>query len=89
LAAAIGQRIRAFREACGLRLEQVAFGSGMTSKGHLSDLEHGRVNPTVSTLRAIAGELGVELVDLVNVGSSPRAALIEASGKVGPELLGR
>ena len=89
MAAAIGQRIRAFREARGLRLEQVAFGSGMTSKGHLSDLEHGRVNPTVSTLRAIAGELGVELVDLVNVGSSPRAALIEASGKVGPELLGR
>jgi len=78
LASLIGRRIRALREAKGLRLEQVAFASGLTSKGHLSDVEHGRVNPTVGTLRSIAEELGVELLDLVNVASEgPRAALVE------------
>jgi transcriptional regulator with XRE-family HTH domain len=90
LAAAIGRRVRTLREARGLRLEQVAFGSGLTSKGHLSDLEHGRVNPTVVTLRAIADELGVSLVDLVNVDAqSPRGALIECSGSVSEPMLRR
>lgn len=90
LAAAIGRRIRAFREARGLRLEQVAFSSGLTSKGHLSDLEHGRVIPTVATLRAVADELGVGLVDIVNVDdTSPRGALIERSREVSRALLGR
>jgi transcriptional regulator with XRE-family HTH domain len=90
LAAAIGGRIRAFREARGLRLEQVAFESGLTSKGHLSDLEHGRVNPTVATLRAVAEQLGVGVVDLVNVDvASPRGRLIERSREVSEDLLGR
>ena len=90
LAAAIGRRIRAFREARGLRLEQVAFESGLTSKGHLSDLEHGRVNPTVATLRAVAEQLGVWVVDLVNVDvEAPRARLIERSRGVPEGVLAR
>ncbi len=90
LAAAIGARIRALREAQGLRLEQLAFESGMTSKGHLSDLEHGRVNPTVTTLRAVAARLGVTLVDLVNVDDpSVRALLIERSRDVSDDTLRR
>jgi transcriptional regulator with XRE-family HTH domain len=90
LAAAIGGRIRAFREARGLRLEQVAFESGLTSKGHLSDLEHGRVNPTVATLRAVAEQLGVWVVDLVNVEpGSLRGRLIERSRDASDEVLAR
>ncbi len=88
MAAAIGAKIRALREAQGLRLEQLAFESGMTSKGHLSDLEHGRVNPTVTTLRGVAARLGVTLVDLVNVDDpSARALLIERSRSVSDDTL--
>jgi transcriptional regulator with XRE-family HTH domain len=90
LAAAIGRRIRAFREARGLRLEQVAFESGLTSKGHLSDLEHGRVNPTVATLRSVAEQFGVGVVDLVNVeAASLRGRLIERSRDASDEVLAR
>lgn len=65
LAASVGQRVRALREARGLTLEKLAFESGLSSKGHLSDLEHGRLMPTVATLRTLAERLGVELMDLV------------------------
>jgi transcriptional regulator with XRE-family HTH domain len=90
LASLIGRRIRALREAKGLRLEQVAFASGLTSKGHLSDVEHGRVNPTVGTLRSIASELGVELLDLVNVDAeAPRGALVERTRQLPEAVLSR
>jgi hypothetical protein len=90
LAAAIGRRIRAFREERGLRLEQVAFAGGLASKGHLSDLEHGRVIPTVTTLRGVAEELGVTLVDLVNVDAGGlRGRLVERSRTAPESLLAR
>jgi hypothetical protein len=90
LAAAIGRRIRGFREEQGLRLEQVAFAGGLASKGHLSDLEHGRVIPTVTTLRGVAEELGVTLMDLVNVDTTGvRAALFERSRALPESLLAR
>lgn len=90
LAAAIGSKIKSLREVRGLKLEQLAFESGMTSKGHLSDLEHGRVNPTVATLRGVAAQLGVGLFDLVNVEDSGlRARLVERSRDVPAEVLAR
>ncbi len=65
LAAAVGRRFREFREQKGWKLETLAFEDGTISKGHLSDLENGRLNPTVSTLKTLAGQLGVQLLDLV------------------------
>ena len=65
LAAAIGLRVRALREAQGYNLEKLAFEGGLSSKGHLSDLEHGRLIPTVGTLQSLATHLGVDLLDLM------------------------
>ncbi len=65
LALAIGQRIRALREEQGLTLEGLAYESELGSKGHLSDLEAGRVMPTVATLKKLADHLGVRLLDIV------------------------
>lgn len=49
-----------------MTLERLAFESEHSSKGHLSDIEHGRVVPTVASLRSIAESLGVLMGDLVN-----------------------
>lgn len=77
LAAVIGQRLRELRRARGLTLAQLAVDSGVASKGHLSDLENGRVLPTVGTLQALASALGVELLDLViSPEQSPRHRLV-------------
>lgn len=66
LSLAVGQRIKQLREEKGLTQEQLAYGSEMGSKGHLSNIEKGLVHPTVHTLKALADCLGVMLVDLVN-----------------------
>jgi transcriptional regulator with XRE-family HTH domain len=77
LAAVIGQRLRDLRRARGLTLAQLAVDSDVASKGHLSDLENGRVLPTVGTLQALASALDVELLDLViSPEQSPRHRLV-------------
>jgi transcriptional regulator with XRE-family HTH domain len=76
-ALAIGQRIKLLREEAGLTLEKLAYEADV-SKGHLSSLERGLVNPTVATLQAIADRLGVLLADLVSDPSgSDRERIIE------------
>ena len=48
------------------------------SRGHLSNIERGLVDPTVTTLRKIADDLGLDLPYLVTFpGESARQALIE------------
>lgn len=80
LARKIGARVRELREEAGLTLEKLAYESELGSKGHLSDLEAGRLRPTVQSLAHLADRLGVELVDLVSAPSSiARAALVERS----------
>ncbi|GGF31437.1 hypothetical transcriptional regulator [Marmoricola endophyticus] len=59
-----GTRIRAIRLAQGLSLSALAAAAGI-GKGTLSELESGRRNPTLDTLYAIAGPLGVPLAHLV------------------------
>jgi transcriptional regulator with XRE-family HTH domain len=89
-AAAIGQRVRALREARGWRLEQLAWSGGRSSKGHLSDLENGRLMPTIASLRGVAHQLGVDVVDLlVDPKQSLRHQLIAASAHLPPATLQR
>jgi transcriptional regulator with XRE-family HTH domain len=64
-ALAIGQRLKLLREEAGLTLEKLAFEADF-SKGHLSNLEHGYVMPTVATLDRLAERLGVLVADIVN-----------------------
>lgn len=50
----------------GLTMEQLAYESELSSKGHLSNIERGLVRPTAHTLGVLAERLGVEIGDLVN-----------------------
>lgn len=63
--AAVGARIRALRTERGLSLSALAAAAGI-GKGSLSELESGRRNPTLDTLYAVAGPLGVPLASLVD-----------------------
>ncbi|MBI2395385.1 MAG: LexA family transcriptional regulator [Deltaproteobacteria bacterium] len=81
----IGERIHELRLEAGLTLEKLAYESELGSKGHLSDLERGLVQPTVGTLAVIARRLGVLLLDLVTfTEDGPRALLVETSRRAPP-----
>src|SRR5215831_8804773 len=59
----IGPRLRAQREYVGLSLRELARRIGV-SASLVSQIERDRVNPSVSTLYALARELGVSMGDL-------------------------
>lgn len=59
-ATAVGRRLRALREARGLSLSALARQAGI-GKATLSGLETGVRNPTLETLYAVTGQLGVPL----------------------------
>ncbi|MDT9591824.1 helix-turn-helix domain-containing protein [Nocardioides zeae] len=67
-AAEVGRRVQELRAARGLSLSALARTAGI-GKASLSELEQGRRNPTLATLYALAGPLGVPLVALV--GEAP------------------
>jgi len=60
----VGRRIRALREEADLKPENVAH-FGDLSKGHVSKVERGLVQPNITTLAVIARVLEVDLLDLV------------------------
>lgn len=72
--------MRGLRLERGKTLEKLAHESGTIAKGHLSDIENGRVRPTTHSLKAIADRLDVDLLDLLNFPQhGTRAALIDAT----------
>ena len=86
----IGLRVAHFRWLRGFTLEELAArcipldgdneDSLGASKGHMSNVEHGLVRPTVHTLQRIANAMGIELVDLVNFPEDgPRSRLIDCT----------
>ncbi|NPA22845.1 MAG: helix-turn-helix domain-containing protein [Crenarchaeota archaeon] len=64
LPALIGRRVSELRKQRGLSLSELARLAGI-SKSTLSELESGKINPTVSTLWSIARALGVGFGELV------------------------
>jgi len=62
---AVGARVRLLRTERGMSLSSLAAAAGI-GKGSLSELETGRRNPTLDTLYALAGPLGVPLASLVD-----------------------
>lgn len=82
LAAVVGERLRAARDARGLSLSALADRAGV-GKGSLSEIEHGLRNPTLSTLYALAGALGVPLATLL----AEQAGSHVASPGIGARLL--
>jgi XRE family transcriptional regulator, regulator of sulfur utilization len=70
----VGGRLRRLRESRGISLSALARSAGI-GKATLSGLELGTRNPTLETLYAVAGALGVPLTALVlEPGARPAAA---------------
>lgn len=83
-AARIGARIRDLRHARGLSLSALASEAGI-GKATLSGLEDGsRGNPTIETLYAVAGRLGVPLAAIL----PDPARSLDAPALVAPEIRG-
>jgi transcriptional regulator with XRE-family HTH domain len=83
----VGNRLRRLREARGISLSALARSAGI-GKATLSGLELGTRNPTLETLYAVAGALGVPLTALVlEPGAPPDAAADVRGAAVTPTLL--
>lgn len=85
-AADVGARVRALRSERGLTLSALARTAGI-GKASLSELEQGRRNPTLATLYAVAGPLGVPLVALL--GDAPGAVVADPGDPGDPGLVAR
>jgi transcriptional regulator with XRE-family HTH domain len=73
--ATLGQRIRHFRTAAGLTLDQLGALAGIAGS-QLSLMENGRREPRLSLLQSIATALGVKVSELLDAEPpTPRAAL--------------
>ena len=79
LARLVGERLRAARRERGLSVGALAAAAGV-GKGSLSEIENGIRNPTLSTLYAVAGALGVPLATLLTdqVGARVTSPGVEA-----------
>ncbi len=62
----ISIKIKFERMKRNLSQDELAFNAGISRAG-LSKIETGKVSPTMDTLEKIAGALGVEFLDLVDV----------------------
>ena len=64
ISAAIGKRIRTFRNAQGISLEELSFKAGLNA-AHLGQIERGLRNPTIETLNRIATALDISFYELI------------------------
>jgi len=62
----LGTRLKQLRRARRLTQEQLAERAGLSYK-FVGEIERGRGNPTLTTLAALSGALGVALSDLLGV----------------------
>jgi transcriptional regulator with XRE-family HTH domain len=90
LARLVGERLRAARQERGLSLGALAEVAHV-GKGSLSEIENGARNPTLGTLYALAGALGVPLATLIADRAGVRVAspgiearLLDVSHEGGP-----
>lgn len=89
LANALGARMRAHRENAATSVRELARRIGV-SPSLISQIEHGRVKPSVETLWRIASELGLSVDSFFSEDERPapaatsdaRAAAVPAAGKV-------
>lgn len=91
----IGPRLRELREARGLSLRALAASSGV-SAALLSQVENGRTEPSVATLRKLATVFDAEVAELFHEPAAPRVqvsrpgertTLTAPAGMVGYERL--
>lgn len=79
--AALGEAVRTARADRGWSVEQLARESGL-SVGIVSQIERGRGNPSLSTMRRLAEALGFELGDLFGATLSRDAVVVAASDRL-------
>jgi transcriptional regulator with XRE-family HTH domain len=79
LARLVGERLRAARQERNLSVGALARAAGV-GKGSLSEIENGARNPTLGTLYALAGALGLPLATLLagRVGARVASPGVEA-----------
>lgn len=75
----VGANILALRKKAGLSLEALANLSGV-SKAMISQVEHGKVNPTIATTWKIATGLGEDFSALIGSGVNERIFYVSKSG---------
>jgi transcriptional regulator with XRE-family HTH domain len=73
LARLVGDRLRTVRKERGLSVGALAAAADI-GKGSLSEIENGARNPTLGTLYALAGALGVPLASLLAARTGTRVA---------------
>lgn len=77
----LGQSIREIRRKQDRSIEEVARQVGIT-KSHLSQIERGKVNPSVNKLWSLADALGIAVADLLNsVSEKKRTCLSSVKAK--------
>ena len=77
----VGERLRAIRTVRRTTLKTVAERAGL-SESFLSQVERGRANASVASLKRIAGALGVSVADLFEPnGSSSRPRVLERANR--------
>jgi DNA-binding XRE family transcriptional regulator len=75
---ALSENLKKIRTSRGLSQRDLANRVGV-SHPRISDIDEGRANPTLSTLEAIAGVLGITVSDLL---AEPSRKTSEKSGKL-------
>ena len=74
----LGYRLRHFRTAASLTLDELAEKVGATAS-HLSMIENGKREPKLSLLTEVVGHLGVEITDLLQPEAPSARAALEIS----------
>ncbi|HZD65219.1 MAG TPA: XRE family transcriptional regulator [Acidimicrobiales bacterium] len=78
---AVARTVRSLRTERAWSIDELQARSGV-SKGALVDLEHGRANPSLTTLVRLAESFGVPLTRLVQVDEEPVVQLVPADRAV-------
>ncbi len=76
----VGERLRAIRRLRHCTLKTVADRSGL-SESFLSQVERGRANASIASLRSIAEALGVSGADLFEPGGPPRPRVLRRADR--------
>src|SRR5215475_16122701 len=79
-APAIGNRVRALREAMGLSLRDLAERSGVSAP-MLSQVERGETSPTLAVAGKIAGGLELTLSQLLRLDEGQHVVVSRAAGR--------
>ena len=74
-AARVGAQIRRIRTGRGMTLQELSDAAGLGGRGNASNLEQGKVAPTVATLARVAAALGVSMAGLMPPDPVDRARL--------------